>query len=40
MNPNRQNLLPTTITQDSHPIEPNLSICHLNLEGISASKSE
>jgi exonuclease III len=38
--PNRQILLPTTMTQDSLPIEPNLRICNLNIEGISASKSE
>jgi exonuclease III len=40
MNPNRQILLPTTMTQDSLPIGPNLRISHLNIEGITASKSE
>jgi exonuclease III len=28
------------MAQDSHPIEPNLRICHLNIESISASQSE
>jgi exonuclease III len=40
MNPNRQNQLPTTMIHGSLPIGPNLRICHLNIEGISASKSE
>jgi exonuclease III len=40
MNPNRQNLLSTTMTQDSLLNGPNLRICHLTIEGISASKSK